>query len=111
MGPTTPDTPAHLPCSSALSTKRAGETRVHQHAGRFWQAARAGVPQCGTLLHIYSTATYIFSINHTSAKLFITYRLMLFRWSALQSEHSKVTIKGLMQKNSHTIDRIAQNLS
>jgi hypothetical protein len=50
---------------SASSTKRVGETRVRQRACHFWQAVRAGVPRCGTLLHIYSTATYIFPINHT----------------------------------------------
>jgi hypothetical protein len=63
-----PDIPVHLLCSSTslvVEHERAGETRVRQRACRFWQAARAGVPRCGTLLHIYSTATYIFSINHT----------------------------------------------
>jgi hypothetical protein len=63
-----PDIPVHLLCSSTslvVEHERAGETRVRQRACHFWQAARAGVPRCGTLSHIYSTATYIFSINHT----------------------------------------------
>jgi hypothetical protein len=63
-----PDIPVHLLCSSTslvVEHERAGETRVRQRAYRFRQAVRAGVPRCETLLHIYSTATYIFSINHT----------------------------------------------
>jgi hypothetical protein len=63
-----PDIPVHLLCSSTslvVEHERAGETRVRQRACHFRQAMRAGVPRCGTLLHIYSTATYIFPINHT----------------------------------------------
>jgi hypothetical protein len=63
-----PGIPAHLLCSSTslvVEHERAGETRVRQRACHFRQAMRAGVPRCGTLSHIYSTATYIFRINHT----------------------------------------------
>jgi hypothetical protein len=63
-----PDIPVHLLCSSTslvVEHERAGETRVRQRACHFRQAMRAGVPRCGTRLHIYSTATYIFRINHT----------------------------------------------
>jgi hypothetical protein len=62
-----PDIPVHLLCSSTslvIEHECAGETRIRQCAYHFQQAARAGVPRCGTLLHIYSTTTYILSINH-----------------------------------------------
>jgi hypothetical protein len=64
-----PDIPVHLLCSSTslvVEHERAGETRVRQRACHFRQAMRAGVPRCGTLLHIYSTATYIFRIKSRS---------------------------------------------
>jgi hypothetical protein len=79
-----PDIPVHLLCLSTslvVEHERAGETRVRQRACHFRQAMRAGVPRCGTLLHIYVVVLYMCKrVPHRGTPARIACRKWQARW-------------------------------